>query len=540
MLSLPKNLRAFAASFTKTEKVLFVLISLYAGFAMGGHQLFFTEYPLQKVFVKILILLLHSTWLAVVGFAFLYFTHITSSWLAARNKTQIAPKSTLKLYAIFLSIMIGWWLLYFIGFFPATMSTDSFVEWKQAIGMEPLHDLHPILYSLIMRVLTTLWLSPAVVSLFQIVALAAVMSSFLVFLYKAGIPFIWLLILAILTSIMPVNGIMVVTIWKDILFCTCMVWLTLTIAEIVSNVYIFNQRTTLVCLFFSLLGVALLRHNGVLTTYAVSLALILLALKTKRRNLIISPALFLLVFFIYKKVLMPKVWKVAPVASAFQTTPLMHGMAAVMVHNGNLSNEARAEMEKILPEARWKELYNPYSADEYLYGSNTPFIENLSAMPTSKVMSLYVKTFIDNPFLITRDRLSGCELLWNINQGDGPSTYAWEPDMQENDLGFKQPDNGLRKVLMGMLKFAGRALDPLTRRMGIYNVFLLLIFLYMFKQRKLSWLIFLPIFATNVSLVLGMTFPALRYGYYLPLLFGLLWLLSVSGIVTSDFKKPLK
>ncbi|HUP13123.1 MAG TPA: hypothetical protein VM187_12940, partial [Niastella sp.] len=343
--------------------------------------------------------------------------------------------------------------------------------------------------------------------------------------------FIWLLILAILTAIMPTNGIMVVTIWKDILFCTCVVWLTLTVAEIVSNVYIFNQRTTLICLFFSLLGVALLRHNGVLTTYAVTLALIILAIKTRRRGIIVSVGIFLLVFFTYKKVLMPKVWKVEPVASAFQTTPLMHGMAAVMVHNGNLSNEARAEMGKILPEARWKELYNPYSADEYLYSSNTPFIENLSTVPTSKVMSLYLKTFVDNPFLIIRDRLSGCELLWNINQGNGPATYSWEPYLAENDLGLKQTENGLHKALMGMLKFAGRALDPLTRRLGIYNVFLLLIFLYMFKQRKISWLIFLPLLATNVSLMLGMTFPALRYGYYLPLLLGLLWLLAVSGVV---------
>src|SRR5690348_5726868 len=99
MLSLQNNrlksLRAFAASATKTEKAFFILISLYAGFAMGGHQLFFTEYPVQQVFIKIIILLLHAAWLSIVGFAFLYFTHVSRNWLAVKKTQVAAPKSTL-------------------------------------------------------------------------------------------------------------------------------------------------------------------------------------------------------------------------------------------------------------------------------------------------------------------------------------------------------------------------------------------------------------------------------------------------------------
>lgn len=526
-----KNPREFVAGFTKTEKAFFILISLYAGFAMGGHQLFFTEYPVQQVLIKIIILLLHAAWLAVVGLAFLYFTHVSRMWIAAKNTQGTAPKSTGKLYAIFLSIMIGWWLLWLAGFYPATMSVDSFDHWKQVTGTKPLNDLHPILYTLIIKALTSIWNSSAIIAFFQIIALGSVVASFLVFLYKAGIPFKWLLILAILTAIMPVNGIMVITIWKDVLFCVCLVWLTLTIAEVVTGTYIFNETTTLVCLGTSLLGVALLRHNGVLASYCVTLALFILAIKTKRRGLMVSLALFLLVFFTYKKVLMPFVFKVQPVADGFQKTPLVHGIASVMVYNGHLAPATRAEMVKLLPEEKWKELYTPYSADGYIYETGTPFIENLSEIPTSRVMDLYIKTFFANPWLITKDRLSGCELLWNVNQGEGSSNYAWLPTIEENDLGIKQSDdNGLRKVLLGMLKFAGRALDPLSRRAGLYNILFLLLFLYMFKQRKISLLIFTPLFAANLSLVLSMTFQTFRYVYYIPLLFGVLWLLAVSGV----------
>jgi hypothetical protein len=541
MLSLPnnrlKNLLEFAASATKTEKVLFILIALYAGFAVSGHQLFFIEYPVQQVFLKIVFLLLHATWISLAGLAFLYFTHISSRWIAARNKTQDdTPKSTLKLYTIFLSILIGWWLLWLVGFFPGTMSTDSFDHWKQAVGIKQLNDLHPILYTVLLKALINVWYSPAIMALLQIITLGAVMASFFVFLYKTGIPFKLLLILAIITAIIPVNGIMAITIWKDVLFCVCLVWLTLTVSEIVTNTYIFNQRTTLVCLGISLLGVALLRHNGAFVAYCVTLALIIWSIRSKRKGVILSLAMFLLVFFVYKKVIMPYVFLVPPVADGFQKVPLMHGMASVMYYNGDLANETRAEMEKLLPAEKWKSLYNPYSADGYIYETGTPFIEDLSKVPTSKVVGLYAKTFIDNPFLITKDRLSGCELLWNVNQGEGSSNYAWEPFIEENDLGFKQNENGLHKVLMGMLKFAGRALDPLSRRSGIYNIFFLLIFLYLLRQRKMYWLILLPLFASNISLLLSMTFQTFRYVYYIPLLFGVIWLLSVSGVITNKSK----
>jgi hypothetical protein len=526
----------FAGSFSAIDKVLFILIVLYAGFAILGHSLFFSEYPVTQAFSRTLFFLLFCSWMSFPAFAFLYFTQAGKTWLAAKNNevADAAPRSTRKLYVLFLSIMIGWWLLYLIGFFPATMSTDSFDEWRQAVGAKPLNDLHPILYTLIIKALISIWYSPAIIVVLQILFMAAVCSSFLVFLYKAGIPYKWVLILAILTAIIPANGIMVIVLWKDILFSCCLVWLTLLIAEIVTNTYIFNQKTTLAFLVVALLGVALLRHNGVLPAFISGAALVIWSLKNKRTGILLSLSMFLLVFFVYKKVLMPYWFKVPPVATAFQKIPFMHGMASVMHANGNLSPEASQEMEKLLPIDVWKSQYNPFSADEYLYMTNTPFIDNLSAVPTSRVLSLYTKTFIDNPFLIARDRLNGCELLWNVNQAEGSSNYSYEPNLEENEFGFKQQENGLHKVLMGMVKFFGRALDPISRRVGVFNILLLLVFLYVFKQRKMYWLIFLPLIGANLSLLLSMTFQSFRYVYYIPLLMGVLWLLAITKKTTSD------
>jgi hypothetical protein len=152
---------------------------------------------------------------------------------------------------------------------------------------------------------------------------------------------------------------------------------------------------------------------------------------------------------------------------------------------------------------------------------------------------MYVNTFIKNPFLVTKDRLSGCELLWNVNQADGAPNYSYERNIVENEFGFKQHENGLHKALMGMLNFTGRALDPITRRCGLFHILLLLIFVYMFSQSKRTWLIFLPLIGANLSLLLSMTYQSFRYVYYIPLLMGLMWLLAVSNVVPGEKTKKV-
>src|SRR5689334_23379009 len=57
---------AFIGNRTKADTFFFFLIVLYAGLASVAHPLFFTEYPVQQVAVKIVFLLLFCGWLSFV------------------------------------------------------------------------------------------------------------------------------------------------------------------------------------------------------------------------------------------------------------------------------------------------------------------------------------------------------------------------------------------------------------------------------------------------------------------------------------------
>jgi hypothetical protein len=278
----------------------------------------------------------------------------------------------------------------------------------------------------------------------------------------------------------------------------------------------------------------------VLVALSTAPVLIFFAIRKKRKELLLPVSCFLLVFFIYKKLILPVWLKVPPVPSGYQLAAPVHGIASVIFYNRPLPPATMQEMQKLLPVEVWKSNYTPYSADEYLYGTDTPFIENLSKVPTARVVNLYTNTFLQHPFLIVKDRLCGAEQLWNVFQGQGSSNYSYQPLIEENELGFKHSENALKKGLMGILNFAGRAADPVVRRAGIYNILLMLLLLYVAGKRKSYWLIFLPLIGANVSLLLSMTFQSFRYVYYVPLLFGFIWLFAISKFVTPVADKGLE
>jgi hypothetical protein len=123
--------------------------------------------------------------------------------------------------------------------------------------------------------------------------------------------------------------------------------------------------------------------------------------------------------------------------------------------------------------------------------------------------------------------------MWNAFQGEGASNYSFHPEITENDLHIAQHDTVLKKVLIGMVKFSGRALDPLSRRAGLYNVALLLLMVYAFRRRTLWLAVFVPLLGANFSLLLSMTYQSYRYVYYAPLLFWFMLLLVISPLFAS-------
>jgi hypothetical protein len=145
---------------------------------------------------------------------------------------------------------------------------------------------------------------------------------------------------------------------------------------------------------------------------------------------------------------------------------------------------------------------------------------------------MYATALKDNPYIIPRERFCGSELLWNVTMAKGSFDYTYSFGIDKNNSGLKQEKNSWQPVMKKFLDFTVKKLQPVLWRPGIYNILLALLFFSFIKLRRKYFLLFLPAFSTNLSLIIAMSHQSFRYVYYVPLVFGFIWLLAISNALT--------
>jgi hypothetical protein len=164
---------------------------------------------------------------------------------------------------------------YLLAFYPALMTEDSYREWDQIVTGK-FNAIMPLAYTLFSWVAAGLWKSPAAPVLAQATALALAFGASMVALERAGAPRRLLWGLTAGFALMPLNGAMAVSMWKDIAFAAAVLWLTVIVFRIwESQGDAVRGSRTVLALVAALALVALLRPNGpapALVTAAVLLA----------------------------------------------------------------------------------------------------------------------------------------------------------------------------------------------------------------------------------------------------------------------------
>ncbi|PKO07310.1 MAG: hypothetical protein CVU41_01020 [Chloroflexi bacterium HGW-Chloroflexi-3] len=209
--------------------------------------------------VKILLFLSYS---CLVGFSF-FISTITISKKNFQEKKEKLSNVSIKNWVKFSIPMILIWSIYLLAFFPGMMSADSFSQWNQMLtGVYVNH--HPVIHTLFIWLFTRIYLSPFVVSLAQILFMAIIASLFFSLYEEIGVQkkLIWIG-LAFFTLI-PANGTMVNTIWKDIPHGIAVMGIVYVFLRII---YSFgewlNNRVKILIFGFLLSIVSLMRHDGI-------------------------------------------------------------------------------------------------------------------------------------------------------------------------------------------------------------------------------------------------------------------------------------
>jgi len=440
---------------------------------------------------------------------------ITNLWLLSRENIPLSSVNERWLSWFWYALpMMFSWTLFLLAFWPGSMTTDSLGQWQQVLSGE-FTDFHPASHTLTIWLLTRIWFSPASVAFTQILALSGVIGWGVSMIHHWGAPN-WLTWVVVgLMAISPANGMMVITLWKDIPYSISIVALTILVLQIVNTKgkWINNHASWLILGFVAGL-VSLFRHNGILVAFG-TLSCLLLSYRNHWKR-VLTALIFAVGFW---GVTRGPIYGIAGVTRSQNN--LFIGFVSLDVINRHLVSgtpflpEEKSFLFQVRPsESDWP--YDCYRRTNLLYDGNlnTTFITNHSA----KLVRLAITLTLRDPFETFEHSICRNAYILQITQ-PLKSSYQYAPaGIYKNSLGLetKSKLTIFQTLIRNIAPITGeRPWNWLIWRTAIW-MYLLIFASIIASIKSKSWkylLISAPILLNSMSLLFSSGLQSFRYVY---------------------------
>jgi hypothetical protein len=329
------------------------------------------------------------------------------------------------------------WGGYLLAFWPALMTSDSLDQWGQAIW-GPIINHHPAFHTLLLRGVTRVWASPAAVALVQMAAMSLAAAGLLSELGAWGVPRPVRWALALVFALSPVNGVMVVTLWKDIAYTIVVLALTALLLRVArTRGEALRSRPLFLGLLASMASAALLRLNGLPMVALLLGTLFVVCQRELRRRVVwlgagVAVAWFLVVVPVYRAA------GVRPMPGASAHSLQIHHMAALAHHVPEaFTPEDKQVLEKAAPWEEWHERYNCFTVDSLLYNKKLKrdFFESADKVAFQR---LWLRQAWAHPEVIASHLECVSSQVWRILQPPRGYQYLFNDEIVPNELGLAQ------------------------------------------------------------------------------------------------------
>lgn len=412
------------------------------------------------------------------------------------------------------------WTLYLISFYPGIMTNDSVNQWWQ-LSVFHFNAYHSPIDTLFEWLVTRVRYSPASIAMSQIVLLSITYGYAMTVLEQCGIKKSILRWMTLIIGILPVNGMMVITLWSDIPYSVAMLFLTaLMIHVVATRGEWLKSRKHVIVLTVALTLVIALRHNGIMPVFATIVGLLILYKNVRRQMLLVSFMTVICVVFIQFPVY--KLLRVDPLPSSFPLQGQIHEIGA-LVHAGvPIRKDESRILNAVYPISSWNSQYNKYTSD-WLY-FDPQFNKNLldtNAQFRNEFLHVWMNLSIHNPSVVLADRLIyQSSLCWQISQPRDGYTYTVSTEIVPNGLMFHLKTHSLwpwlHTRLLDVIKFTNQPnVIWLFWRPALCNLMTLLLgawFVYRHKMRSI--VVLLPTLFNVIGL--WITMPAQDVRYFFP------------------------
>lgn len=414
--------------------------------------------------------------------------------------------------AAFILILLAW-LPYLLALSPGSVLEDSLDSVSQILDPSvPVNNHHPVFYTLYVGIfvkaglfLGNINIGVFLYSVVQAGVMAGTIAYTIMIMCRKAVPVLFTGAAMIWYMYMPFFPDYAMTMWKDPIFSCALLWMSLLLMELAEEKEKICSRRWLTKYMAVCLITAFFRNNGIyVVVLSIAAAAILCRGKLKRflcTMLAVLAAYYAITGTVYN-------W--CGIRTEFVESvgiPLQQ-IAAVVVNDGDISQEEEQFLYTLLPEEEWKNSYAPCLVDKIKWNGqfNDEFLEENKTRFLKVWMSLLVKNF---PEYV---KAYGMETLgfWKIGVQD---EYGYiDTFIAENGYGIHESST--------LQKITGPGLNEFVRNFRIYvgsGTLLWLILgaaLFVLRDKSSFGIVFIPALGNWMTTMIAAPVAfSLRYVY---------------------------
>lgn len=389
------------------KKVCLYVLYAYSAFSLTGQRIFI--YPLdenvtiQGLFVFVIAII----WFVPVINSLIYLFVKAPEYLSRKEGKKLSEPVFIGVCAAFLLLPA---LLNLYANNPGITSRDTYdslvVNAHHLQGME---NWHPAFYCMILRLIIGIWDSTYAVIFVQYALWTYVILEGLLYLRKKQIKDVVLLGAAFFLGTSAANFIHINTIWKDIPYALCILWILILLGKLALDYKEYKGKWFIyIELFIALLGTYFFRKNGVVTFILVAVSLAVVMWKNAKVWMTLA-ASFAMILVIQGPIY--DYLDIQDTGKRGMYIGLSQDILGVYYAGGEISAET-AEMINVMTE---------YNTAEYDYLPTWSYQSYDLDVDTIDFIKNYLDTFIKNPVLMIKAVAAREDAIWNIFIGEGAS-----------------------------------------------------------------------------------------------------------------------
>lgn len=429
------------------------------------------------------------------------------------------------LTALFYLIPLLAGLIYWLAFFPGVMTYDSVAQWDQ-LSTFKITNLHPAFHTILMWMLTRIWNSPGIISLFQVLIASLVIGYGLNSIQKVSQLSGYIIItLGFLLSANPLVGVVDVTLWKDVLYSLAILLLTIYLLWLVNSDGEWIIKPAHFILYSCVLAVIwLTRFNGFPVVLASLIATLIVYKKYYKQFLYSTLIVAAIILFV-----------LGPVYTWFNVNrELVYNYGIAFIHPvvpyvnspadlASLSYQELQYLNHIYPlNDTWS--YSCYDATVFYY-------QGAVFMPVIKdplmMVKIFTKLAIHDPKIMLNHFICLSSFVWqpnqpknvyletilfeNYNLDQNPAWKIYTDQVSQNSL-LPEVRNFIKRIVNAEWN---RDVNKLLWRPALYMyLFLASLVYFVIRTAHKKWLFLsVPLVAQSMTMMFTAQNQALRYQY---------------------------